>query len=46
MRSKELMKNLKKALQQDYLYNSKELEFMREQLSILEAEVLKLRKKC
>ena len=45
MRSKEILKNLREALQQDYLYNSKELEFMREQLSILEAEVLKLRKK-
>ena len=45
MRSKEILKNLREALQQDYLYNSKELEFMREQLSILEAEVLKSKKK-
>ena len=45
MRTKQILSDLKKALQQDYLYNSKELEFMREQLSILEAEVLKLRKK-
>tara|TARA_Y100000361_G_scaffold112257_1_gene102481 strand:- start:17 stop:178 length:162 start_codon:yes stop_codon:yes gene_type:complete len=45
MRSKEILKNLKQALQQDYLYDSKELEFMREQLAILEQEVLKSRKK-
>ena len=45
MRSKELLKNLKKALQQDYLYDSTELKFMREQLAILEEEVLKSKKK-
>ena len=45
MRSKELLKNLKKALQQDYLYDAEELSFMREQLSVLEAEVLKSKKK-
>ena len=44
MRSKEILKNLKKALQQDYLYDSKELEFMREQLSVLEQEVEKRKK--
>jgi|TARA_A100000164_G_C21314189_1_gene499061 hypothetical protein len=44
MRSKELLKNLRKALQQDYLYDSKELEFMREQLSVLEQEVEKRKK--
>ena len=44
MRSKEILKNLREALQQDYLYNSKELEFMREQLSVLEAEVEKSKK--
>ena len=44
MRSKEILKNLKKALQQDYLYNSKELEFMKEQLSILEEEVAKTKR--
>ena len=45
MRSKQLLKNLKRALQQDYLYDSKELEFMREQLAILEEEVLKSKRK-
>tara|TARA_B100000427_G_scaffold40788_1_gene29488 strand:+ start:414 stop:575 length:162 start_codon:yes stop_codon:yes gene_type:complete len=45
MRSKEILKNLKKALQQDYLYDSTELKFMREQLAILEEEVLKSKKK-
>ena len=45
MRSKEILKNLKKALQQDYLYDSTELKFMREQLAILEEEMLKSRKK-
>ena len=44
MRSKQLLKNLRKALQQDYLYDSKELEFMREQLSVLEQEVEKRKK--
>ena len=44
MRSKELLKNLKKALKQDYLYDAKELSFMKEQLSILEAEVEKSKK--
>ena len=44
MRSKELLKNLRQALQQDYLYDSKELEFMREQLSVLEQEVEKRKK--
>ena len=45
MRSKEILKNLKKALQQNYLYDSTELKFMREQLAILEEEVLKSKKK-
>jgi len=45
MRSKEIIKNLKKALQQDYLYDSTELKFMREQLSVLEKEMLKSKKK-
>ena len=45
MRSKELLKHLRKALQQDYLYDNTELKFMKEQLAILEEEVLKSRKK-
>ena len=45
MRSKEIVKNLKKSLQQDYLYDSTELKFMREQLAILEEEMLKSKKK-
>ena len=45
MRSKHLLKNLKQALKQDYLYNSEELTFMREQLAILEEEVLKSKRK-
>ena len=36
MRSKVILKNLRQALQQDYLYNSNELAYMREQLQILE----------
>ena len=44
MRSKQLMKNLKKALKQDYLYDKTELKFMREQLSVLEQEVEKRKK--
>ena len=45
MRSKDMIKNLKKALEQDYLYNSEELEFMREQLSVLEQEMIKSKRK-
>ncbi len=45
MRSKQILKNLRKALQQDYLYNADELSFMREQLAILEEEVLKSKRK-
>jgi len=44
MRSKELLKNLKQALQQDYLYNDEELSFMKEQLSVLKEEVAKTKK--
>jgi len=45
MRSKVIVKNLKEALKQDYLYNSEELNFMKEQLAILEQEMLKLKRK-
>ena len=45
MRSKELMKNLKKALQQDYLYDSTELAFMREQLEMLESQLKAVKRK-
>ena len=45
MRTKYILKNLRKALRQDYLYNSEELEFMKEQLSVLEAEVAKTKRK-
>ena len=44
MRSKQVLKNLKKALQQDYLYDSTELKFMKEQLAVLEEEVAKTKK--
>ena len=39
MRSKKVLNALKKALQQDYLYDSNELKFMKEQLLILENQV-------
>ena len=45
MRSKDMFKNLNQALEQDYLYNSEELEFMREQLSVLEQEMIKSKRK-
>ena len=45
MRSKQLIKNLKEALSQDYLYNSEELKFMREQLSVLEQEMINSKRK-
>ena len=46
MRSKELIKNLKEALTQDYLYSAEELKFMNEALEILqrEAETTKRKK--
>ena len=45
MRSKQLIKNLKEALSQDYLYNSEELKFLREQLSVLEQEMINSKRK-
>ena len=39
MRTKQVLNDLKEALKQDYLYTTKELEFMREQLLILQEEV-------
>tara|TARA_B100000963_G_scaffold199140_1_gene173351 strand:- start:239 stop:385 length:147 start_codon:yes stop_codon:yes gene_type:complete len=39
MRTKYILENLKKALQQDYLYNAEELKFMKEQLEILQKEI-------
>tara|TARA_B100001250_G_C19594840_1_gene697967 strand:- start:40 stop:198 length:159 start_codon:yes stop_codon:yes gene_type:complete len=45
MREKKVLKDLKKALKQDYLYDEKELSFMREQLAILEGEVEKTKRK-
>ena len=45
MRTKQLIKNLKDALSQDYLYNTEELKFMREQLSFLEEELVKSKRK-
>ena len=36
MRSKKVLDALKKALQQDYLYDAEELKFMKEQLLVLE----------
>ena len=45
MRSKQMLRNLKQARKQDYLYNTEELTFMREQLALLEEEVLKSKRK-
>jgi len=39
MRTKQILKDLKAALKQDYLYDAEELKFMKEQLVILENEV-------
>ena len=44
MRTKQILKDLKTALKQDYLYDAEELKFMREQLSILENEVERSKK--
>ena len=40
-----MLRNLKQALKQDYLYDSEELSFMKEQLALLEEEVLKSKRK-
>ena len=45
MNTKKLIKDLKSALSQDYLYNSEELEYMREQLELLELSVKKKTRK-
>ena len=45
MRQKQFLKNLKESLKQDIFYNTEELSFMKEQLAILEEEVLKSIKK-
>ena len=45
MREKKVLKDLKKALKQDYLYNAEELSFMKKQLAILEGEVEKTKRK-
>jgi len=45
MRSKQLVKNLKKALKQDYLYSEEELFFMKNQLKLLEKNLLKTHNK-
>ena len=39
MRSKQLLRNLKKALKQDHLYSSDEIDFMKKELSLLEEEL-------
>ena len=41
MNTKKLIKDLKSALSQDHLYNGEELEYMREQLELLELSVKK-----
>ena len=45
MRTKQILKDLKTALKQDYLYDAEELKFMREQLVILEKEVERSKRK-
>ena len=45
MRTKQILKDLKTALQQDHLYDVEELKFMREQLVILENEVERSKRK-
>ena len=39
MRTEQVLKNLRKALQQDYLYNGDELKFMKKQLKVLVQEI-------
>jgi hypothetical protein len=45
MRSKQLLRNLKKALKQDHLYSSDEIDFMKKELSLLEEELSSKQKK-
>ena len=45
MRSKQLLRNLKKALKQDHLYNEEELIFMKKQLKMLGEDFSKTRNK-
>ena len=45
MGSKQLLRNLKKALKQDHLYNEEELIFMKKQLKMLEEDFSKTRNK-
>ena len=45
MRSKQLLRNMKKALKQDQLYNEEELIFMKKQLKMLEEDFSKTRNK-
>ena len=45
MRTKQVLNDLKEALKQEYLYTTKELEFMREQLLVLEEELRRSKKK-
>jgi len=41
MKTKKLIKDLKDAISQDYLYSSEELKYMQEQLELLESSVKK-----
>jgi len=44
MRTKQVLSDLKKALQQDYLYDDEELKFMKEQLLVLQEEIRRNKK--
>lgn len=39
MREKKMLKLLKKAIKQEYLYEDSELKYMREQLKIVESHI-------
>jgi t-SNARE complex subunit (syntaxin) len=39
MREKKVLKLLKKAMKQDHLYSNEELEYMREQLKVVESHL-------
>ena len=42
MKTKQLIKNLRSAISQDYLYNSDELKYMQEQLDQLKQSVKRI----
>ena len=45
MRTKKIISQLKKALREEHLYSSEELEYMRQQLNFMQNSILKAQHK-